>query len=64
MSQNSNQVFPFSKLLVAVLGPVNVEELVSVEDAASARFARYGMKIIILICLWFLGLLENRIDET
>ena len=38
-----NQLFFISKLLVAVLGPVSVEELVSVEDAPSARFARYGI---------------------
>ena len=30
----------FSKLLVDVLGSVSVEELVSVENAPSARFAR------------------------
>ena len=36
------QLFSFSKLLVVVLGPVSVEELVSVKDAPSARFARYG----------------------
>ena len=35
--------FSFSKLLVVVLGPVSVEELVSVEDAPSDRFARYGI---------------------
>ena len=44
--------FSFLKLLVVVLGPVDVEELVSVEDAPSSRFARYGMKINILTCLW------------
>ena len=27
------------------MGPVSVEELDSVEDAPSARFARYGIKI-------------------
>ena len=32
-----NQFFSFSKTLVVVLGPVSVEELVSVEDALSAR---------------------------
>ena len=37
------QLFSFSKLLVVVLGPISVEELVSVEDAPSARFARYGI---------------------
>ena len=34
--------FSFSKLLVVVFGPVSVEELVSVENASSSRFARYG----------------------
>ena len=37
----------FSKLLVVVLGPVSVEELVSVDDAVSAL---YGRKINILTC--------------
>ena len=41
MSQIFNQLFSFSKLLVVVLGPVSVEELVSVEDASFARFACY-----------------------
>ena len=45
--------FSFSKLLVVGVGPVNVEELVSVGDAPSARFARYGIYINILTCLWF-----------
>ena len=49
----TNFFFPFSKFLVAVLGPVSVEELVSVEDAQYARFACYGIKKDILICLWF-----------
>ena len=53
MSQIFNQLFSFYKLLVVVLEPVSVEELVSVEDAPSARFARYGMKINVLACLWF-----------
>ena len=53
MSQIFNQLFLISKLLVAVLGPVSVEEPVIVEDAASASFARYGMKIKILKCLGF-----------
>ena len=35
------------------LGPVSVGELFFVEDAASARFARYGIEINILTCLWF-----------
>ena len=35
-----------TKLLVVVLGPDGVE------DAASARFVRYGRKIDILTCLW------------
>ena len=48
-----NQLFSFSKLLVVVLGPVSVEELVSVEDALSACFARYGKKISILECCRF-----------
>ena len=48
-----NQLFPFSKLLVVVLGPVSVKRLVSVEVAPSARLACYGMKINVLICLWF-----------
>ena len=43
MSQIFNHFFLFSKLLVVVLGPVSVEELVSVEDAPSARFALYGI---------------------
>ena len=43
-----------SYLLVVVSRPVRVEELVSVEDALSARFTRYGMKINILASLWFL----------
>ena len=43
VSQIFKQLFSFSKLLVVVLGPVSVEELVSVEDAPSARFARYGI---------------------
>ena len=38
-----NHFFLFSKLLVAVLGPVSVEELVSVENTPSARFAHYGI---------------------
>ena len=41
MSLNFNQLFSFLKLLVAVLGPVSVEEEVIVEDALSTRFARY-----------------------
>ena len=45
MNQIFTIFFSFSKLLVVVLGPVSVEELVSVEDAFSARFARYGIKI-------------------
>ena len=36
-----NQLFSFSKLLVVVLGPVSVEELVSVKDALFAPVARY-----------------------
>ena len=43
----------FSKLLVVVLGPASVEELVSVEDTHSARFARYGIRTNVLTCLWF-----------
>ena len=46
-----NQLFSVSKLLIVVLGPVSVKELVSVEDAASARFSRYGIKINFLTCL-------------
>ena len=38
-----NQLFSFLTLLVVVLGPVSVKELVSVEDASSARFVRYGI---------------------
>ena len=53
MNQVFNQLFSFSKLLVVVSGPVSVEELVSVKDAPSARFARYDIKINILTCLWF-----------
>ena len=53
MVQIFNQLFLFSKLLVFVLGQVNVEELVSVEDVPSARFARYRRKINILTYLWF-----------
>ena len=48
MMQILNQLFSFSKLLVVVLGLVNVEELVSVEDAPSACFTRYGIKLNIL----------------
>ena len=60
-----NQLFSFSKLVVVVLGPVSVEELVSVEDAPSARFACYGIKINILTCIaMVLGLMENRVDGT
>ena len=33
---NLTNFFTFSKLLVIVLGPVSVDELVSVEDAPSA----------------------------
>ena len=46
-----NQLFSFSKLLVVVLGPISVEELVSVEDAPPDRFVRDGIKINILTCL-------------
>ena len=35
------KLFSFSKLLVVVFGVVSVEELVSVEDALSVRFAHY-----------------------
>ena len=35
--------FSFSKLLVVVLGPDSVEELVSIEDTHTARFAPYGI---------------------
>ena len=42
-------------LLVSVEELFNVVELVSVEDASSARFARYGMKINILECCRFQG---------
>ena len=35
--------FSVSKSLVVVLGPVSVEEVVSVEDAPSTRFVRYGI---------------------
>ena len=48
-----NHFFLFSKLLVVVLGLVSVEELVRVEDAHSAPFARYGRKINILTYLLF-----------
>ena len=47
------QLFSYAKLLVVVLGPVSLDELVSVEDARSTRFARYGIKINILACPWF-----------
>ena len=40
-----NQLF-FSKIVVVVLGSVSVEELASVEDATSARFALYGGRYI------------------
>ena len=50
VSQIFDQFFSFAKLLVVVLGPVGVEELVSVEDAPSTRFARYGIEINILTC--------------
>ena len=46
-------VFFFLKLLVVVFGPASFEELVSVEDEPSARFARYGFKINNLTCLRF-----------
>ena len=42
MKQIFNQFF--FKLLVVVLGPVSVEELFSVEDPPSYRFARYGFR--------------------
>ena len=48
-----NVFFLFSKLLVVVLGLVSIKYLVSIEDAPSVRFARYGIKINILTCLWF-----------
>ena len=38
-----NQLFSVSNLLVVVLEPLSVEELVSVEDTPTARFARYGI---------------------
>ena len=53
MVQIFYQFFSFSKLLVVVLGPVSIEGLVSVEDASSVRFARYGIKTNILTCLLF-----------
>ena len=40
-------------MLVSVEELFNVVELVSVEDASSARFSRYGMKINILECCRF-----------
>ena len=43
MNQIFNQLFLFTKLLFVVLGPVSVDELVGVEDAPSACFARYGI---------------------
>ena len=45
--------FFFAKLLVVDLGPVSVEELVSVKDAHSARFVRYGIEMNIVTYLWF-----------
>ena len=43
VGQNLTNFFLFSKLLVFVLGPVSVEELDTVEDMLSTRFARYGI---------------------
>ena len=43
MTQIFNNFFSFLNFLIVVLGPVSVEELVSVEDAPSASFARYGI---------------------
>ena len=41
-------------MLVVVLWPIiSVEELVDVEVAPSARFARYVILINIPTCLWF-----------
>ena len=48
--------FAFSKLLVAVLGPVSVDELVSVENAPSAPLRyldKYPRKLMVS------GLMEN-----
>ena len=64
-----NQPFSFSKLLVAVLVLVSVEGLVSVEDAPSTRFARYGIKMIIITCLgfqvlWKIDLIESRLEKN
>ena len=49
MVQILNQLILFSKLLGAVFGPVSVEELVSVEDAPSARFTCYGRKLQVVV---------------
>ena len=51
------------------LGPVSVEEQVSVENVPCARFARYGRKINILTCLWFyvwwkIDLMEPRLKKN
>ena len=45
--------FMENKVTGCCFGPVSVEELISVGDAPSAGFARYGRKISILTCLWF-----------
>ena len=39
-----NQLFSFSKLLAVVLGPVSVEELVSVEDTPSLASIAKGFR--------------------
>ena len=52
LSRFFNYFFLFSELLVVVLGPVSVEELISVEDTSSARFARCRRKINIPLCSW------------
>ena len=59
MAGASSQFFSFSKLLVVVLGPVSVDELVSVENAPSAPLRdldKYPRKLMVS-CL-----MENLFD--
>ena len=69
MSQIFNQLFSFSKSLANVLGPISVEELVSIEDATPACFARYGMKKISSHAYGFISdgkidLMEPRLNKN
>ena len=47
------ELYSLKKMYVSVEELLNIVELVSVEDAPSARSARYGMKINILECCRF-----------